>query len=365
MQDSAHTQNQLCNQALDAENSGQNEHAATLFRQAIVCDRSNPVPYLFLGNSLCEMGQMDSAVQAWSLAADLDSRIINAWRGENLSADIRERSKLADQLLRTHFTTLHKESVEGYQKRHPRADVQRVAAAIWCQTHNSVFDYQHPRQRPHIFYVPDLAPIPVYGDEHMPWKSELEAACADIAAEFLVAREQAADQEKPYLEAGAASLGEDWKPLAGSTLWSSFELYRLGVPNKQLLDLFPVTLETLGRLPTIEGPHGPREVVFSVLRGEQRIPEHFGVANTDMTVHLPLITTEDSAIRVVDEVHAWQKGEVFAFDDAFDHESWNDDAQPRVNLLFEVWHPELTEDEQAAIAESFDARERWNKSRSV
>ena len=132
-----------------------------------------------------------------------------------------------------------------------------------------------------------------------------------------------------------------------------------------MLDLFPETLRILSELPIIETSDGPREIVFSVLQGEQRIPPHYGVSNTDMTVHLPLVTTENSAIRVADHVHDWQKGRIFAFDDSFDHESWNDSPEARVNLIFEVWHPELTEHERGAIAASFDARERWNRKRQV
>ena len=59
-----------------------------------------------------------------------------------------------------------------------------------------------------------------------------------------------------------------------------------------------------------------------------------------------------------------QSGKVFAFDDAFHHESWNNGATTRVNLLFEAWHPDLSPDEQGAISACFDAREQWNSSRS-
>jgi aspartyl/asparaginyl beta-hydroxylase (cupin superfamily) len=80
---------------------------------------------------------------------------------------------------------------------------------------------------------------------------------------------------------------------------------------------------------------------------------------------MPIVTTEQSAIRVADDTYEWQYGHVFGFDDAFDHESWNDSDEPRVNLLFEAWHPGLTEHEKGAIAASFDARESWNHSRRI
>ena len=49
------------------------------------------------------------------------------------------------------------------------------------------------------------------------------------------------------------------------------------------------------------------------------------------------------AIRVADTVHEWPEGKVFAFDDAFSHESWNKGPKFRVNLLFEAWHPDSYE----------------------
>ena len=363
MSGATETQNQLCGEAIDAEQAGRPDEAVQLFRQAIACDKNNPVPYLYLGYTLHTSGRRGDAAEVWSLAADLDPRVINAWRADNVSDEIRERSRSADQSLRTHFTALHEEAIARYQSQNEGADVSRIAEAIWCQTHDTAFEYRHPRQQPHLFFVPALTPIAVYGDEHLPWKVQLEAACEDIRAEFAAAAEKAPDQERPYLEPNAATHGEDWKPLANSLNWGSFHLYKKGVPNQRLLELFPATLAALRSVPLIETATGPSEVLFSVLQGGQRIPLHFGVSNTDMTVHLPIIVTEGSAIRVVDDVFAWQDGSVFAFDDAFEHESWNDSEEPRVNLLFEAWHPELTVDERGAIQATFAARARWNSAR--
>jgi len=365
MQDPTRTQNELCGRALDLEQAGNPEAAGKLYRQAIACDKSNPVPYLFLGYVLRKVDQLDAAVQAWSLAADMDARFINAWRDENIDPDIRERSKVANALLRGHFVAVHNTAIEAYQQQHPQADITRVASAIWCQTHDTDFVYQHPRQRPHYFLVPDLTPIAVYEDEQLPWKAQLETACEDIRAEFLAAREQAADQEMPYMGQSAVAQGDEWKPLAASLNWGSFHLYKRGVPNERLTKMFPATMQALQSVPLIWTPTGPTEILFSVLRGGQRIPPHFGLSNIDVTVHLPLINSEDSAIRVVDDVYAWQEGKVFGFDDAFEHESWNDSEEPRVNLLFETWHPELTDDERGAVRATIEAREHWNNARRI
>jgi len=51
------------------------------------------------------------------------------------------------------------------------------------------------------------------------------------------------------------------------------------------------------------------------------------------------------------------------FDDTFEHHVWNRTNQERVVLLFDVWHPELAEDEIDAIKDMFShAREQgWIK----
>jgi aspartate beta-hydroxylase len=355
--------NRLCRIAMEAEQAGQLDQSAQLYREAITYQQSNPTPYLFLGFVLQAANRLDEAVQVWSLAADIDARLVNAWRNPHLPADIRQRSEAANVAMRKHYTALHAHTMARYRQQHPAANIERIEAAIWCQTHDVAFRYPKEAQRPHVFLVPELPPIPVFGPEHLPWQPELEAAAEDIRAEFHTASRQAADAERPYLEPGAAGFGEEWQPLADSLNWGAFHIYKQGIADPRLVELFPITLGVLKSLPLLKTGSGPREIVFSVLQGGQHIPPHYGLSNTDVTVHLPIKTNTGSAIKVCDQTHQWQEGKVFAFDDAFYHESWNDGETTRVNLLFEAWHPDLSPAEQGAISASFDAREQWNQSR--
>lgn len=365
MQDSTLTQNKLCHAALRAEEANRLDEAAALYQQAIKCGPGNPTPYLFFGYALQLLGKDDAAAQVWSLGADLDALFINAWQTEGADEHVKRRSKSANDSIRKHFTSLHQKCMTEFRQANPQANIDRIAAAVWCQTHDSAFEYSNPEQKPHLFLVPDLPPIPIYDHSQAPWSEALESAWPRIKAEYVAAQEAAAEEQAPYLGANAAGLGDAWEPLADSLNWGSFHLYKMGEPNQRLIDLFPETLKALGDVPLIRTTDGPSEILFSVLQGEQRIPPHFGVANTDMTVHLPIIVTPDSAIRVVDTVYEWQQGKVFAFDDAFRHESWNNATEARVNLLFEAWHPDLTKVEQDAISATFAARVRWNQARSI
>jgi tetratricopeptide (TPR) repeat protein len=359
-------QNRLCAEALSAERSSRFRHAASLYRRAIGCDPSNPTPYLFFGYALKLLGDLEAATEVWSLGADMDPYFINAWRAKEVDEEIKIRSKCADESIRSHFSRLHRDCIAAHQKANPRANIDRIAAAIWCQTHDREFEYRHPRQRPHLFYVPDLPANPVYSRAEIEWSAEIERAWDSIKDEFIAAQVEAAEEQRPYLDASAATLGTDWEPLAASLEWGSFHLFKQGLPNNRLVKMFPKTLESLASVPLVRNANRhPTEILFSVLQGKRHIPPHFGVANTDIAVHLPIVVTPDSAIRVIDTDYEWQQGKVFAFDDSFEHESWNESPQTRVNLLFEVWHPDLCADERNAIIATIDARLQWTSKRSL
>jgi len=42
------------------------------------------------------------------------------------------------------------------------------------------------------------------------------------------------------------------------------------------------------------------------------------------------------------------------FDDSFEHEAWNKSNETRVILLFEIWRPEISPDERAALTTIFE-----------
>jgi aspartyl/asparaginyl beta-hydroxylase (cupin superfamily) len=43
------------------------------------------------------------------------------------------------------------------------------------------------------------------------------------------------------------------------------------------------------------------------------------------------------------------------FDDSIEHEAWNDSDAPRAILLFEIWRPELTVPERAALTAMYES----------
>ena len=60
-------------------------------------------------------------------------------------------------------------------------------------------------------------------------------------------------------------------------------------------------------------------------------------------------------MRLGNEVREWIDGVPLVFDDSIEHEARNAGDQSRTVLLFEIWRPEITAEERAALVEIFAA----------
>ena len=97
--------------------------------------------------------------------------------------------------------------------------------------------------------------------------------------------------------------------------------------------------------------------MLTAARRRCRIAAHTAPSNLRVRVHLPLLVPEPHkcGIRVADETRTWSIGEALVFDDAFEHEVWNDGETERVVLLLDLWHPDLSQAEIASIRSMFEA----------
>ena len=96
-------------------------------------------------------------------------------------------------------------------------------------------------------------------------------------------------------------------------------------------------------------------MLFSKLKPSARIDPHTGLLNCRLICHLPLVVPPGCGLRVGDERRNVVRGEVWAFDDSINHEAWNDSADDRIVLIFDVWHPVLTEQERRDITSLLEA----------
>lgn len=324
---------------------------------------------LYAGNALEAVGRREEAAIVFTLGDDVNGAVRTARDDPSADPGIRARAATADRVFREFFTDFHARAVDeaeslAVQRLGPAKapDLSRVRRAIWTQTNDGPVGYRTPKQEPSIFYMPDLDPVPSVPRDQLPWADLVEAATADIRAEYLAAIESGSSMA-PYI---AASMTDPaWQKLRGQQDWSSFHLYA-GARATPFTRIFPKTLKALERagiMPLVCGV--PVELFFSRLKAGAHIPPHFGAINSRLTVHLPLIVPEQCSIRVGNEIHTWSEGKLFAFDDSFEHEAWNRSTSDRVVLIFEAHRPDLSLEERKAIEYVFSKRENWLRARRI
>jgi len=316
---------------------------------------------LFAGAALEAAGRREDAAVLFSLGDDVDPAVRRAKDRPDFDPEIRRRSAIADRVMREHFTRLHAQAVQDFERDTSGADLARVRNAIWVQTHDGPVHYHEPLQRPSLFYMPDLPAPPVTPRVRLPWAAAIESATGAIRAEYVAAVDAGA-AHAPYVD--AATRGPVWQQLRGNPDWSSLHLFKLA-QELPAAARFPRTQAALAAADVVRVEGRPVELFFSRLRPGTHIPPHFGVANNRITVHLPIIVPGDAEIRVGAARHAWREGELFAFDDSFEHEAWNRADADRVVLIFEAHHPDLRPEERAAIERAIEVRGRWLRERRV
>merc|ERR1712173_148088 len=97
----------------------------------------------------------------------------------------------------------------------------------------------------------------------------------------------------------------------------------------------------------LNGQKAFHHALISCLSPDSHIVAHNGPTNKKLRIYLPLLLEKDSNILRVDE-HAMKlkEGQCIVFDDSFVHEAWNKSpSKSRFTLIFDIWHPDLTEEE--------------------
>jgi len=128
----------------------------------------------------------------------------------------------------------------------------------------------------------------------------------------------------------------DQKRIAKGNNWRTFILYGFGEKLPKNCAQTPVTTELLERIPNLQ------TAWFSILAPGYHIPAHRGVSKGILRCHLGLIIPKDAEkcrLRVAEEICVWREGEMFVFDDTYEHEVWNDTDEERVILLFDFDRP--------------------------
>ena len=193
-----------------------------------------------------------------------------------------------------------------------------------------------PLQQPLNLY-PGLEARAWHDPSRFDWVPALEAEAPRIAAEMsdIFARNVFAEV-----------YNERDRTLANAGSWTSHRLYVEGVRNEAAWDLAPVTTAAIARIP---GADSAGLVSCAAVTGGTHIKPHCGPNNARLRCHLGLKVPPGCAIRVGRETRTWIENKVIIFDDSFEHEIWHEGTGTRLVLIFDIWHPDLSDAERRAI----------------
>ena len=256
--------------------------------------------------------------------------------------------ELREQVRTASLRAIHRQMLQCLLDRHGEEAVRRIRLAI-AHFHGDKVPWQHELQRPTFLYVPGLPPTPWFEREQFPWVQAFEERADAIRAEY----DQVAAGRKarlmPYVTADQNAPKESWGHLVGTDGWLSLHVLKGGRRVEPNASDMPTTMEALklADLPRCAG--SCPEAFFSVLAPRTRIPPHHGLTNYKLVGHLALDIPADCGIRVGAQERTWNRGKCLFFDDSFVHDAWNDSGERRVVLIFDIWHPALSEIEKSAL----------------
>jgi aspartate beta-hydroxylase len=203
---------------------------------------------------------------------------------------------------------------------------------------------------PPFFLIPGIKPKRYFEPSQFAGVAAMERDTDAVRDEFLALAESGREQ----LASSLAGLHGDEKSLGRTGKWSMIPLIKNGRVVDQFASRCPRTMELargldLPRLSLISP-----SLYFSVLEPGSRIAPHVGITNARVIAHFPLIVPDNCGFRVGGEVRQWETGKALIFDDMTTHEAWNDSDRIRVVLIADLWRPELSLAERAAVGELMD-----------
>ena len=203
---------------------------------------------------------------------------------------------------------------------------------------------------PTDFFYPELTEREFHPRRLFPWLEQLEAATEVLTVELhqVMAAERA--ELVPYVQYDDHVPMEQWRPLNQNRDWTAIHLLLRGERIEANARHCPKTMALLAELQQPQIAGASPNAMFSLLAPNTAIPPHVGINNARLVCHLPLIVPEGCWFRVGAETRLWKTGEAFVFDDTMEHEAANPSDELRVVFICDVWHPDISPTERAAVA---------------
>lgn len=208
-------------------------------------------------------------------------------------------------------------------------------------------------QQPSVLYYPGLAQKRFFDSKEFPWLTPMLDLLPEMQAEWAAISAQGAQGFAPYVQV-AENRPAPANPLLGSMAWTALHFWQNGAIVPENAARCPATMKALSYAPMPQISRRSPNAHWSRLLPGAHIRPHFGMLNTRLICHIPIKTAPDCTLRVGSETRCWQDGVPLIFDDSMEHEARNGGDEERVVLLFEIWRPEIPEQDRAVISRIFE-----------
>ena len=280
---------------------GRGADAISCYEELLRIEPEMAAAQFWLGTALEASGRYEEAFVRYRNAAGLDSRFADNLL-KALSADNQRRQSLA------------------------QAGTQRLNQYV-----GSFFSNQ---ANPRMGNYPGLSQAPFHDRARLPGALALEGNFEAIRAELAAL----ADEEFQEEAEGLKERGS----------WDVFLFYERGRKNLANCARCPTITNLIESHNTVRTQAGL--LYASKLKPGTHIKAHRGPTNQRLRCHLGInIPDGDCGLKGGGETRRWQEGQCLVFDDSFEHEAWNHTSKPRVVLIIDFWHPDLSPAEIAYL----------------
>ena len=335
----------LLDEATVARDSGDFRSSLEAAEAALQVDGRNLRGLILKGDALAGLGDSRSAASFHGMALALAAR---TQPPAALIPDLRRvQQSQADNARRFESQLLDGLKARGFD---PATSSERFTWSLDLMTGRKRAYYQQPK----FYMFPGLPQVQFQPRADLPWLSQVEAATPAIRAELQALLGEPA-LFSPYVEDRANRPRTAQAGMLENSDWSAVFLWKDGQEVAEIAARCPETMRALANVPLSRVPGRSPSILFSRLTAGARIPPHHGLINTRLICHLPLVAPPGSRFRVGADIREWKEGQAWAFDDTIEHEAWNDSGKDRTILIFDVWKPELSQEERGLICALFEA----------
>jgi aspartate beta-hydroxylase len=314
---------------------GANEEALQFHDKALAMAPHVPDALLLRGRALQALGRGADAISCYEELLRIEPEMAPAqfWLGTALEASgryeeafVRYRNaagrdpRFAENLL--------KALSADNQRR------QSLAQAGTQRLNQYVGSFFSNQANPRMGTYPGLSQAPFHDRVRLPGALALEGNFEAIRAELAAL----ADKEFQEEAEGLKERGN----------WDVFLFYERGRKNVANCARCPTIANIIESHNTVRTQAGL--LYASKLKPGTHITAHRGPTNQRLRCHLGInIPDGDCGLKVGGETRRWQEGQCLVFDDSLEHEAWNHTSKPRVVLIIDFWHPDLTAAEIAYL----------------